>query len=129
VKPEFDHHVPEFDHEYLNLTSRSTEILVPKQEYRVRTGAEDICPLTPPLCGDRRNVFNGNYSCNLPQPRNLTSLCVCFFVLCNRHCVCFFVYVVDTGSTGPRARIRVTELGVTYLTFALSSDASCATYP
>jgi hypothetical protein len=29
VKPEFDHHVPGFDHEYLNLTTRSTEILVP----------------------------------------------------------------------------------------------------
>jgi len=31
-------------------------------------------------------------------------------------------YVINTGSTGPRARIRVTELGVTYLPFALSSD-------
>jgi hypothetical protein len=45
-------------------------------------------------------------------------------------CVSLF-YVIDTGSIRPRARIkaRVTELGVTYLPFALSSDASCATYP
>ena len=33
-----------------NLTTRSTEILVPKQEYRVRTGVEYICPLTLPRC-------------------------------------------------------------------------------
>ncbi len=32
VKSKFAHHVSEFDHEYLNLTTRSTEI--PKQEYR-----------------------------------------------------------------------------------------------
>ena len=36
MKSEFAHHVPEFDHEYLNLTTHSTEILVPKQEYLIR---------------------------------------------------------------------------------------------
>ena len=40
VKPAFDHQITEFDHEYLILITRFTEILVPKQEYRVRTGAE-----------------------------------------------------------------------------------------
>jgi hypothetical protein len=48
VKPEFDHQIPEFDHKYLILTTRSTEILVPKQDYRVRKSAEYICPLSPP---------------------------------------------------------------------------------
>ena len=32
VKPDFDHQIPDFDNEYLILTTRSTEILVPKQE-------------------------------------------------------------------------------------------------
>ena len=38
-------------------------------------------------------------------------------------------FVIDTGSTGPRARIKVIGLGVTYLPFALSSDASYADLP
>ena len=39
-------------------------------------------------------------------------------------CVCVSLfYVIDTGSIRPRAR---TELEVTYLPFAFSSDASCA---
>jgi len=41
VKPEFDHQIPEFDHEYLILI---TAPLKPKQEYRVRTGAQySVC--------------------------------------------------------------------------------------
>jgi len=43
----------------------------------------------------------------------LLAFVVCFFVLCNRH------YVIDTGSTGPRAR-RLAELGVSYLTPAVA---------
>jgi hypothetical protein len=43
-------------------------------------------------------------------------------------CVSLF-YVIDTGSIRPRARIRVTELGVTYLPFTFSSDSGYATYP
>ena len=43
-------------------------------------------------------------------------------------CVSLF-YVIDTGSIRPRARIPGTELGVTYLPFAFSSDASCADLP
>jgi len=51
VKPAFDHQITEFDHEYLILITRFTEILVPKQEYRVRTGAEYSvrCPIVPRL--------------------------------------------------------------------------------
>ena len=43
-------------------------------------------------------------------------------------CVSLF-YVIDTGSIRPRARIRVTELGVTYLPSTFSSDTGYATYP
>ena len=43
-------------------------------------------------------------------------------------CVSLF-YVIDTGSIRPRARIRVTELGVTYLPFTFSSDAVYAYLP
>jgi len=43
----------------------------------------------------------------------LLAFVVCVFVLCNRH------YVIDTGSTGPRAR-RLAELGVSYLTPAVA---------
>jgi hypothetical protein len=43
-------------------------------------------------------------------------------------CVSLF-YVIDTGSTGPRARIKVTGLGVTYLPLAFGSDASYADLP
>ena len=44
---------------------------------------------------------------------------VCFFVLCNRH---WF-------NKAPGPDPRGTELGVTYLPFAFSSDASCADLP
>ena len=46
---------------------------------------------------------------------------------CRISCVSLF-YVIDTDSTGPRARIKLTELGVTYLPFALSSDAQWLSY-
>jgi len=39
VKPEFGPRITEYEHEYLNLTTRSTEILVLKQTYRIRKAA------------------------------------------------------------------------------------------
>ena len=47
------------------------------------------------------------------------TLSVCFFVLCNRH------WFNKTPGPDPRG----TELEVTYLPFAFSSDASCADLP
>jgi hypothetical protein len=38
---------PEFSHKNLNLATDSTEILVPKQAYRVRRGAIDSVPVQP----------------------------------------------------------------------------------
>jgi hypothetical protein len=43
-------------------------------------------------------------------------------------CVSLF-YVIDTGSIRTRARIKVTELGVTYLPSTFSSDAGYADLP
>jgi hypothetical protein len=48
-----------------------------------------------------------------------TSVCVCVSLF----------YVIDTGSIGPRARIKVTELGVTYLPSTFNSDAGYADLP
>ncbi len=45
--------------------------------------------------------------------------CVCFFVLCNRH---WF-------NKDPGPDPRGTEMEVTYLPFAFSSDANCADLP
>ncbi len=45
-------------------------------------------------------------------------------------CVCVSLfYVIDTGSTGTRTRIRVTELGVAYIPLTVRSDAGYADLP
>jgi hypothetical protein len=57
-------------------------------------------------------------------PQSLAGTGICEHNRIRSKCVCVSLfYVIDTGSIGPRARIKVTELGVTYLPSTFSSDA------
>jgi hypothetical protein len=57
-----------------------------------------------------------SWGLHIYPPPLAQTLAVCFFVLCNQH---WF-------NKAPGPDPRGTELGVTYLPFAFSSDASCA---
>jgi hypothetical protein len=65
VKPELWAPLPEISHHYLDSATRSTEILEPKQAYRVQTGAKYAVHYRPLV------MTHDHFSRHRPRPHYL----------------------------------------------------------